>query len=101
MLELSELQNKTVDELRHIAAEMQVPGYSTARKHDLCMKIMFRSIVADPAILKQRTSAIQGTDKFTKIQIRAVHTNRSVQTVLSERYLKQPDRRIVRKHARA
>ncbi len=40
MLELADLQNKTVDELRHIAAEMQVPGYSTARKHDLCMKIL-------------------------------------------------------------
>lgn len=40
MLELSELENKTVDELRHIAAEMELPGYSTAKKRDLCMKIL-------------------------------------------------------------
>lgn len=40
MLELSELENKTVDELRHIAQEMELPGYSTAKKRNLCMKIL-------------------------------------------------------------
>ncbi len=40
MLELAELQKKTVDELRHIASEMSIPGYSTAKKQDLCMKIL-------------------------------------------------------------
>jgi len=40
MLELVDLQKKTVDELRAIAADMQIPGYSSAKKHDLCMKIL-------------------------------------------------------------
>ena len=40
MFELSDLQKKTVDELRHIASEMQIPGYSSAKKLDLCMKIL-------------------------------------------------------------
>ncbi|MCE5218589.1 transcription termination factor Rho [bacterium] len=40
MLELADLQRKTVDELRSIASDMQIPGYSTARKHDLCMRIL-------------------------------------------------------------
>jgi transcription termination factor Rho len=40
MLELADLQKRTVDELRTIASEMQIPGYSTARKQDLCMKIL-------------------------------------------------------------
>jgi transcription termination factor Rho len=40
MLELAELEDKTVEELRQIAAEMQLPGYSTAKKRELCMKIL-------------------------------------------------------------
>jgi len=40
MLELADLQQKTVDELKTIAAEMEVPGYSAAKKYDLCMKIL-------------------------------------------------------------
>ena len=40
MLDLADLQEKTVDELRHIAAEMEIPGYSAAKKQDLCMKIL-------------------------------------------------------------
>lgn len=40
MLELADLQKRTVEELRSIASEMQIPGYSTARKQDLCMKIL-------------------------------------------------------------
>ena len=40
MLELNELEEKTVDELRQIAAEMELPGVSTAKKRDLCMKIL-------------------------------------------------------------
>jgi transcription termination factor Rho len=38
--ELAGLQQRTVDELRKIAAEMDVPGFSALRKHDLCMKIL-------------------------------------------------------------
>ena len=40
MLELAELQQKTVDELRNIASEMEILGYSTAKKQELCMKIL-------------------------------------------------------------
>ena len=40
MLELAELEQKTVDELRQIAAEMKLPGYSTAKKRELCMKLL-------------------------------------------------------------
>lgn len=40
MLELADLQERTVDELRQLAADMEVPGYSTLKKHDLCMKIL-------------------------------------------------------------
>ncbi len=40
MLELSELEEKTVDELRQIAQEMELPGISGAKKPDLCMKIL-------------------------------------------------------------
>ena len=40
MFELADLQKKTVDELRGLASEMQIAGYSTARKADLCMKIL-------------------------------------------------------------
>ena len=40
MLELADLQKKTVDELRQLAAEMNVPSYSTLKKHDLCMKLL-------------------------------------------------------------
>ncbi len=42
MLELAELEEKTVEELRQIAQEMQLPGVSTAKKRDLCMKILAR-----------------------------------------------------------
>ncbi len=40
MLDLVDLQSNTVEELRQIAAEMEVPGYSSLKKHDLCMKIL-------------------------------------------------------------
>ena len=40
MLELAELEAKTVDELRQIASEMELPGISAAKKRDLCMKIL-------------------------------------------------------------
>jgi transcription termination factor Rho len=40
MLELADLQKRTVEELRSIASEMHIPGYSTARKQELCMKIL-------------------------------------------------------------
>ncbi|MBP8951678.1 MAG: transcription termination factor Rho [Armatimonadetes bacterium] len=40
MLELAELQQKTVDELRQIAAQMSIAGYSSAKKQDLCMKLL-------------------------------------------------------------
>ncbi|NPV45465.1 MAG: transcription termination factor Rho [Armatimonadetes bacterium] len=40
MLELSELQSKTVDELRDIAASLNIEGVRTLRKQDLCMKIL-------------------------------------------------------------
>jgi transcription termination factor Rho len=40
MLELAELESKTVDELRQLASEMELPGVSAAKKRDLCMKIL-------------------------------------------------------------
>ena len=40
MLELTELQSKTVDELRNIANEMNIEGVRGLRKQDLCMKIL-------------------------------------------------------------
>lgn len=40
MFELAELEAKTVDELRALATEMQLTGVSTAKKRDLCMKIL-------------------------------------------------------------
>jgi len=40
MFELADLQNMTVEELRQIASEMGVPGFSSLRKQDLCMKIL-------------------------------------------------------------
>jgi len=40
MYELADLEEKTVDELRQIAHDMEVPGYSVAKKRDLCMKIL-------------------------------------------------------------
>lgn len=40
MLELAELEAKTVDELRQLAQEMELPGVSAAKKRDLCMKIL-------------------------------------------------------------
>ncbi len=40
MLELAELQQMTVEELRQLAADMNIPGYSSAKKHDLCMKLL-------------------------------------------------------------
>jgi transcription termination factor Rho len=42
MFELADLKGKTVDELKTIAAELQVTGYSTLRKHDLCMQILMK-----------------------------------------------------------
>jgi transcription termination factor Rho len=42
MYELEQLEHMTVDELRRVAADLSVPGYSTMRKHDLCMKILAR-----------------------------------------------------------
>ncbi len=40
MLELAELEKKTVDELRKIASEMTVRGASSMNKRNLCMKIL-------------------------------------------------------------
>ncbi len=40
MLELSELQSKTVDELRDIASSLNIEGVRNLRKQDLCMKIL-------------------------------------------------------------
>lgn len=40
MLELAELQAKTVDELRGIAAEMKIESIRGLRKQDLCMRIL-------------------------------------------------------------
>ena len=40
MLELTELQSRTVDELRDIAASLNIEGVRTLRKQDLCMKIL-------------------------------------------------------------
>jgi len=40
MLDLSDLKQKTVDELREVAATMDVAGYSHLKKFDLCMKIL-------------------------------------------------------------
>ncbi len=40
MLDLSDLKEKTVDDLREIAEEMEIAGYSGLRKSDLCMKIL-------------------------------------------------------------
>jgi len=40
MLDLSDLKEKTVDELREVAATMAVAGYSNLKKFDLCMKIL-------------------------------------------------------------
>ncbi len=42
MLELAELQDKTVDELRKIAAEMKVTGASSMNKRNLCMQILVK-----------------------------------------------------------
>ncbi len=40
MLDLSDLKEKTVDELKEVAATMDVAGYSSLKKFDLCMKIL-------------------------------------------------------------
>jgi transcription termination factor Rho len=40
MFELTELQGKTVEELKTIADEMKIEGYRGLRKQDLCMKIL-------------------------------------------------------------
>lgn len=40
MLELSELQKKTVDELRALATELNIDGARGLRKQDLCMKVL-------------------------------------------------------------
>ena len=40
MLDLTDLQEKTVDELREIATGMEVASCSGLRKNDLCMKIL-------------------------------------------------------------
>ncbi len=42
MYELEQLREMTVEELKRIAAELGVPGYSTMRKADLCMAILQR-----------------------------------------------------------
>jgi len=42
MYELDQLEHMTVDDLRRVAAELGVSGYSTMRKHDLCMGILAR-----------------------------------------------------------
>ncbi len=40
MLDLVDLQKKTVGELREVAADLNVANYSSLKKHDLCMKIL-------------------------------------------------------------
>ncbi len=40
MLDLSDLKEKTVDELREVAGTMDVAGYSSLKKFDLCMTIL-------------------------------------------------------------
>ncbi len=40
MLDLSDLKEKTVDELKEVAATMDVAGYSHLKKFDLCMTIL-------------------------------------------------------------
>ena len=40
MLDLVDLKEKTVDELKEIAGEMEIPGHSGLRKSDLCMEIL-------------------------------------------------------------
>jgi transcription termination factor Rho len=40
MLDLAELKSKTVQELRQMAEEYQVPRISGLKKHDLCLKIL-------------------------------------------------------------
>jgi len=42
MYELDQLENMTVEELRRIAAQLEVHGYSTMRKADLCMSVLAR-----------------------------------------------------------
>ena len=42
MFELADLKSKTVDELRHIAADVQVTGYSSMKKAELCMQILMK-----------------------------------------------------------
>lgn len=42
MHDLDHLEQMTVDDLRRVAAELGVSGYSTLRKHDLCMRILAR-----------------------------------------------------------
>ncbi len=40
MLDLVDLQEKTVGELREVAADLNVANYSSLKKYDLCMKIL-------------------------------------------------------------
>ncbi len=40
MLDLVDLKEKTLDELKGIAGEMEIPGHSGLRKSDLCMEIL-------------------------------------------------------------
>lgn len=42
MYDLEQLEEMTVEDLRKVAADLQVPGYSTKRKHELCMGILAR-----------------------------------------------------------
>jgi transcription termination factor Rho len=47
MLELSELETKTVDELRGIATELELAGVSSMNKRDLCMNILVKQSEAN------------------------------------------------------
>ncbi len=47
MLELADLQQKTVDELRKIASEMKLTGASLLNKRDLCMRILVKQSEAN------------------------------------------------------
>jgi transcription termination factor Rho len=47
MLELADLQQKTMDELRKIATDMKLTGASALNKRDLCMEILVRQSEAN------------------------------------------------------
>jgi transcription termination factor Rho len=52
MYELEQLEQMTVEELRRLAAELAVPGYSTKRKQELCMGILARQSERDGLVYR-------------------------------------------------